>query len=787
MPNDEERLIVSLEARITDFERRMKQAEGTGTRSYKALTAGSSRATGKMEQDMIRSTTRINQALAQTSSKIGSFGKAMIGGFAVGAAVGALEGIRQAAEDSTKSILEMADQAKMAGVSFKAFQGLKFVAEQNRIGIDALTDGLKELSLRADEFIQTGSGSGAEAFQRLGYSAEDLTNKLKKPDQLFLEIIGRLESFDKASQIRIADEVFGGSGGEKFVQLISQGEQGLRQQIKAAEDLGIVMDENMIRKAEEVNQKFNLITTTISTKLKQAIVDAVSAWFEFLDSYNEFQDQKNGTLQSRQTAIMAEKNRIAAARQDAIDNKNLPERSRNRAVSTFDEQLRKLNEEEDQIIGVLSQRVERTRSKFVPPTPPPGGFASSSSGGKVDLTRYLAAGKDASHIAGMSSSFEGKLEKLFQALPKELAGQLTIKSGFRSVERQQQLWQDALAKYGSVAEARKWVAPPGNSQHNKGNAADLGFGSDTARQWAHDNASKFGLSFPLNNENWHIEDSTARGKDMDARTQNLEQKGKAYDDMIEKARQMIASDNLEAQALGMTKEAAAKLRYEQELLNEAKQAGITLNPTQIENIKQLASEMAAAEAQTRKLATSQQDLQRQAEEFGSAARNVIGGFVSDLAHGASASDALKSALGRLADQLLNGAFDTLFGGGDVKGGGVFGKLFSSFFKIGANANGTESWRGGPTWVGENGPEIINAPARSQIVPNHRLHLAAQAPRSETKVEKPELHVHVNGGSGDQHIRELARQGAQEALHQDRIDQARGSFGTMQKKFNARVG
>lgn len=36
---------------------------------------------------------------------------------------------------------------------------------------------------------------------------------------------------------------------------------------------------------------------------------------------------------------------------------------------------------------------------------------------------------------------------------------------------------------------------------------------------------------------------------------------------------------------------------------------------------------------------------------------------------------------------------------------------------GQNAEGTDYWRGGPTWVGERGPELLNLPRGSQIVPN----------------------------------------------------------------------
>lgn len=39
--------------------------------------------------------------------------------------------------------------------------------------------------------------------------------------------------------------------------------------------------------------------------------------------------------------------------------------------------------------------------------------------------------------------------------------------------------------------------------------------------------------------------------------------------------------------------------------------------------------------------------------------------------------------------------------------------------LGGNAAGTEYWRGGPTWVGERGPEIVNLPQGSQVISNDR--------------------------------------------------------------------
>lgn len=83
-------------------------------------------------------------------------------------------------------------------------------------------------------------------------------------------------------------------------------------------------------------------------------------------------------------------------------------------------------------------------------------------------------------------------------------------SGFRSTQRQAQLYGAALQKYGSPEAARKWVAPPGHSQHNFGEAVDLHFADDAARQRAHAMAGQYGLTFPLANEPWHIEPIGAR-------------------------------------------------------------------------------------------------------------------------------------------------------------------------------------------------------------------------------------------------------------------------------------
>src|SRR5215471_14765346 len=137
-------------------------------------------------------------------------------------------------------------------------------------------------------------------------------------------------------------------------------------------------------------------------------------------------------------------------------------------------------------------------------------MAMQTSADPGELAPYLDRDKDKSHITGMLPEFRGRLATMLQNAPPEIRNQLTINSGYRSPERQAQLYAQAVAKYGAGG-ARKWVAPPGHSEHNRGDAADLGFGSDAARQWVHANAAKYGLKFPMGHEPWHIEASETRG------------------------------------------------------------------------------------------------------------------------------------------------------------------------------------------------------------------------------------------------------------------------------------
>ncbi|UFX01160.1 phage tail length tape measure family protein [Sinorhizobium medicae WSM1115] len=199
-----------------------------------------------------------------------------------------------------------------------------------------------------------------------------------------------------------------------------------------------------------------------------------------------------------------------------------------------------------------------------------------------------------------------------------------------------------------------------------------------------------------------------------------------YQDLVRSAEQFIQAQSRERQSIGLTAEAAARLRYEQELLNDAANDNIKLTPQQTAELKRLAGEMAAAEAETTKL-----------QESFDFAREVAGGFVSDVRQGLndgkglfkSFADAAVGALNRVIDKIMNEALDALFqlgsaGSGGKSGGGGFlggiGNFFSSLFS-GFFAKGGLIPSGTFGIVGEKGPEpVIGTSRGAMVLPNSSL-------------------------------------------------------------------
>lgn len=156
-----------------------------------------------------------------------------------------------------------------------------------------------------------------------------------------------------------------------------------------------------------------------------------------------------------------------------------------------------------------------------------------------------------------------------------------------------------------------------------------------------------------------------------------ERDAETYARIVGQAERAIEMEMLEAQALGLTGEAADRLRITQELLNQARAAGIQLGPEQVAELTALGATMAEVTAETRAQAEAM-ELRRDI------ITDVIGGIRQAAEDGKITMQELLDismrVLDRIIDKIQNELIDALMnvsgsGGG---GGGIFGAIGQLF-------------------------------------------------------------------------------------------------------------
>ncbi|MBB3944759.1 hypothetical protein GGQ73_000684 [Rhizobium skierniewicense] len=459
-------LYTRMEVRLADAEKKLKRFESGVDKNMSNIERRSRSAARTMET-----------SFASSAAKIGGVFKSFGAGLFAGVAAGGIAGLTSGFVAATKAVAELGDQAKIAGVSVEAFQEWRYVAEQARIPIDAITDGLKELSLRADEFAVTGKGSAAEAFQRLGLTPQEVQERLKNPSEFLLLLVERTRQLkDTAAGVRIFDELFGGQGGERMVALIEQGEAGIRSQITAANDLGIVIEEKLVKRAADLDAKFNTIVNTVGQNLKGAIVSAADSLVDFIDAWRSVENQNNTTLDRRAAELGLERleieNKILASKESQREieragmSNPLSQAVNNTDLREHQQRLEDIAKEEQKIVEIRNSRLPEvskpTDRTFTPikPTDPGEERGRERAANLADRERKavtdLIAQLDFEYsLIGKTAVQQEKMNALRQAGAAATSDeQLSIANKIDAIQRE----QDATDRLAEAAQEAREAA-----------------------------------------------------------------------------------------------------------------------------------------------------------------------------------------------------------------------------------------------------------------------------------------------------------------------------------------
>ena len=296
---------------------------------------------------------------------------------------------------------------------------------------------------------------------------------------------------------------------------------------------------------------------------------------------------------------------------------------------------------------------------------------------------------------GLEASFASNLRQMMN--DAATAGHdISVNSGFRSMERQQQLWEGALQKYGDPEIADNFVARPGDSLHNFGLAADLGYGSDAARRFAHQNAGNYGLNFRMGHEPWHIEPQNGiamRNQLRDAGgSLGAPQSGNfgAFDAAQQQAQQHQQLSQALREQIAATNEAT---QVEQTAVQTTERSN-TAERSSVATTDQIRAAYQRQQQEMRNLGSTSdrttQQIQQMGNKAGSVATENPFGNAGQALEGAAkdmegSATSFSSMFGNILQQIIGGIGGMAGGGGG--GGGLIGSLISGVVGLFGAANG----------------------------------------------------------------------------------------------------
>jgi hypothetical protein len=315
---NEEQLAIKVIAKISDLEKQMKRAEAVTTKTYNSMQRNSKFATQRMEQDMARSTTRINQAVAQTSGKVGDLGRAFAVGFnaatiAAGVAMLGLSAAIAQAKQAIDEFGDIADNAAASGLDAEFFQELAYQASLGGVAMDQLSGALATFNKNSGLAV-VNKGKMVKALQTLNPELLENIRQAKSQEERIRLVADALDKETDASRkAAIASAAFGDAGA-KLANIFSGGAAAIDETARKARELGIIIDNELIAQADELGDSLDTTTKALDVNFKAALIaigpilvsaagfaaDVARAINLVTDSLRSFENQSNRMLQINQ-------------------------------------------------------------------------------------------------------------------------------------------------------------------------------------------------------------------------------------------------------------------------------------------------------------------------------------------------------------------------------------------------------------------------------------------------------------------------------------------------------
>lgn len=195
------------------------------------------------------------------------------------AAGGALAGLAGLAVKAGKDADELTTLAKQTGVATDELQKMQYASDLIDVDTDTIVGGLKKLKKNLDGHEDT--------WKRLKVDVKDANDEYRSITDIFYDTVGALSQIDNETERDIvAMELFGKSADE-LAGIIDDGGAALKSLGEEAENLGVIISDEDLEKANELNDTLDKLKAEIMPTIAQLGVEIAEAILPYLPTIKE--------------------------------------------------------------------------------------------------------------------------------------------------------------------------------------------------------------------------------------------------------------------------------------------------------------------------------------------------------------------------------------------------------------------------------------------------------------------------------------------------------------------
>lgn len=275
--SDEHALLLTIDANIKSLETTLKKAEAR----VRSAAADMEKSGGRMEQalgnpnigrglDNIFTAAR-QQALDSGASRLGVFGGALenlgVAGLAAGAGIGAFTAALAGALAAAQFADELADTAARLHVTTDALQEYRFALRLAGGEAQGADQALEQFSVTLGK-AQEGLPKAQRGFLNLGFTQPQI-DSFRTTEEALRAVTAKLAEIESNPR---RDALISLLGLDSMKPLIMGGVEAMDDLRAKAREVGVVMDEDLIRKGAQVQDEFETLSQIIDIQVKSALV-----------------------------------------------------------------------------------------------------------------------------------------------------------------------------------------------------------------------------------------------------------------------------------------------------------------------------------------------------------------------------------------------------------------------------------------------------------------------------------------------------------------------------------